>query len=268
MAKPRILILTGYGINCDEETAHAFKLAGGKPEIVHVNDLIDGHKKLDDYQVLSFPGGFSYGDDTGSGNALANRIRNKMWDELKAFAERDKLAIGICNGFQVMTNLGLLPGLGGVYGRVGVALVHNDTARYECRWVDLGVAAPRCVFTRGIERLRAPVAHGEGKFYASVDVLRKLEAKGQIVFRYLGADGKPAGGEFPANPNGALQDIAGICDGSGRLLGMMPHPERNVSFTQRDDWTRLKEQYRRQGKELPEEGEGLAIFRNAVEYFS
>ncbi len=267
MAKPKVLVLTGYGINCDEETAYAFSLAGAKPEIVHVNDLIDGARKLMNYQILSFPGGFSYGDDTGSGNALASRIRNNLWQELLRFTESDKLALGICNGFQVMVNLGLLPALNGKYGVTEVALAHNNSARYECRWVDLGVAATECVFSRGIGGMRVPVAHGEGKFYARPAVLKQLEKKGRVVFRYLAPAGAPAAGVFPHNPNGALNDIAGVCDGSGRLLGMMPHPERNVHFMHRDDWTLLKEGYRRRGEELPQQGEGLAVFKNAVEYF-
>ncbi len=267
MAKPKVLVLTGYGINCDDETAFAFQKAGARAEVVHVNDLIDGRRKLADYQVLSFPGGFSYGDDTGSGNALASRIRNNLWRELERFVSADKLVLGICNGFQVMVNLGLLPALNGRCGMREVALVHNDTARYECRWVELGVASRKCVLTRGIKRWRAPVAHGEGKFYARPTVLKKLERAGQVALRYLGADGKPAKRVFPHNPNGALNDIAGICDVSGRLLGMMPHPERNIHFTHRDDWTLLKEKYRRAGKNIPEEGEGMAIFRNAVDYF-
>lgn len=266
LAQPKVIVLTGYGINCEEETAAAFRLAGARAQIVHVNDLIDAPRRLADYQVLSFPGGFSYGDDTGSGNALASRMRSNLWDELLTFVHADKLVLGICNGFQVMTNLGLLPALRGDYGRRQAALMHNDTARYECRWVELVVEPGPCVFARGMTTIRVPVAHGEGKFYTTADVLDELRRQGQVVFRYS-KDGAPAGGEFPYNPNGALHDIAGICDGSGRLLGMMPHPERNIAFTQRDDWTRLKEECRRHGGKLARESDGLRIFKNAVGYF-
>ena len=263
-----VLVLTGYGINCDGETRYAFERAGANAEIVHINDLIGGFKKLDDYQILAFPGGFSYGDDTGSGKALANRIRNNIWDELLSFVRSDKLIIGICNGFQVMANLGLLPALDGKYGSPQVALRHNETARYECRWVDLKVQSGKSIFTRGIDTLHIPVAHGEGNFYADEKVLKSLNEKGLVVFRYTLPNGERAEGRFPHNPNGSLEDIAGICDETGRLLGMMPHPERYIDFINRDDWTFLKEQYKRAGKELPKEGEGMKIFRNAVEYFS
>jgi phosphoribosylformylglycinamidine synthase I len=268
VARPRVIVLTGYGINCDEETAFAFKQAKARADIVHVNDLIEGGKKLADYQVLSFPGGFSYGDDTGSGNALASRIRNNLGQELLDFVSRDRLVLGICNGFQVMVNLGLLPALSGKFGKTEVALAHNDSARYECRWVDLGTASEKCVFTRGLAGMRVPIAHGEGKFYAADAVLKRLEKVGQVVFRYLGPNGQPAKGEFPYNPNGAANDIAGISDPSGRLLGMMPHPERSIHYTQLDDWTLRKEASRRGGKKLPQEGEGLMIFKNAVKYFA
>jgi len=267
MAVPRALILSGYGINCEEETAFAFARAGADPRVVHVNDLIEGLDRLDAYQILAFPGGFAYGDDTGSGKALANRIRNNLGDEVLAFAAADKLVIGICNGFQVMTCLGLLPGIEGDYASVRVALRHNDTARYECRWVDLHVAPSPCVFTRGIESLHVPVAHGEGKFHAEPETLDALGRGGQIVVRYAFPDGHLAGGVFPANPNGSIEDIAGICDATGRLFGLMPHPERHLHFTHREDWPYWKEFFHRQGMPLPAEGEGMKVFRNAVEYF-
>jgi phosphoribosylformylglycinamidine synthase len=268
MAKPRALILTGYGINCDEETAFAFRRAGAEADIVHINDLIADRAMLGRYLIFAFPGGFSYGDDTGSGKALANRIKNNLLDEMRRFAERDTLMLGICNGFQVMANLGLVPSLNGFTGRAEAALEHNRTFRYQCRWVDLAVEKKSpSVFLRGIERLHIPVAHGEGNFFAQEDVLRRIEQDGLVVMRYAKPDGSPARGEFPCNPNGSMNDIASICDRTGRITGMMPHPERGMFFTQRDDWPLLRDRLARGGNELPEESDGARIFRNAVEYF-
>lgn len=268
MATPRVLVVTGYGINCDEETAFAFRAAGADADIVHVNDLIADRAMMGGYQVFSFPGGFSYGDDTGSGKALANRIKNNLIDEVRRFAERDTLILGICNGFQVMVNLGLVPALAGVAERVEAALEHNRSFRYQCRWVDCVVEKKSpSVFMRGIDRLHIPVAHGEGNFFAHGDVLRQIEEDGLVVMRYARPDGSPAGGEFPYNPNGAMNDIAAVCDRTGRIMGMMPHPERGMFFTQRDDWTLARERLAREGREMPEQSDGFTVFKNAVEYF-
>ncbi len=262
----KALVLTGYGINCDEETAFAFKKAGAEASIVHVNDLIKKPGQLKDFQIFAFPGGFCYGDDTGSGNALANKMRNMLWQDLMEFIDQEKLVIGICNGFQVIANLGLLPAIDGKYGERTVALAPNNSARYECRWVSLKGFSKKCVFTKGIEDIRMPVAHGEGKFTTSKDVLEKLVENDQLVFKYAKGKGL-AGGEFPFNPNGSVLDIAGICNETGRILGMMPHPERHIFFTQQDDWTKQKETLKRKGEKLPEEGAGMKIFRNAVSHF-
>jgi len=158
MTQPNVLVLTGYGINCDEETQFAFQQAGAKADIVHINDLIDGRKKLGDYQILTLPGGFSYGDDTGSGNALANRIKNNLWEEVQKFVEGDHLLLGICNGFQVLANLGLLPATEQQYGKQQVALTHNTTARYICRWVDLKFTG-ESPWVKGIDSMSLPIAH-------------------------------------------------------------------------------------------------------------
>ena len=266
MAQPRVLVLTGYGINCDEETKFAFEYAGGKADIVHINDLIEKPARLADYQIFVFPGGFSYGDDTGSGKALANRIRNNLSGDFAKFISRDVLVLGICNGFQVMVSLGIVPGYS-PFGDADAALERNSTDRYQCRWVDLLVNKDsNCVFTKGIEKLHVPVAHGEGNFYASSEVLAKLEAGNQNVMHYAKGDAH-AKGEFPYNPNGAMRDIAAICDPTGRIMGMMPHPERNILFTQRDDFTLRKEEILRSGGTLPGESEGILIFKNAVKYF-
>jgi len=266
MATPRVLVLTGYGINCDEETRFAFERAGGIAEIVHINDLIEGHKRLNDYQVLAFPGGFSYGDDTGSGKALASRIRNNLWDELLRFIEENNLAIGICNGFQVMVNLGLLPALNGEYGKVQAALMHNDSARYTVRWVDLEFN-DQSSWTKDVGRISLPIAHGEGRFYTDPKTLAHLKTKGLIATRYV--DGEICRHQrLPANPTGTLEDIAGIIDDNGgRLFGIMPHPERAIDFTYLPHWTWLRERYKRKGKEVPAEGPGMKIFQNGVKYF-
>jgi phosphoribosylformylglycinamidine synthase I len=268
MSKPAALILTGYGINCEEETAFAFEKAGASAKIVHINDIIADRKALGRFQIFVFPGGFSYGDDTGSGKALANRIKNNLLDEFREFIVGDTLMLGICNGFQVMTNLGIVPAIGTAIGTAEVSLEHNVTSRYECRWVDLIIeSSSTCVFTKGIERLHIPVAHGEGNFYAPPSVLEEIENNKHVVMRYSASDGKRAGGNFPDNPNGSLNDIAAVCDKTGRIMGMMPHPERNMLFTHRDDWTYLKEKMKREGHPLPEDGDGFAIFKNAVSYF-
>ncbi|MDY6933896.1 MAG: phosphoribosylformylglycinamidine synthase I [Spirochaetota bacterium] len=268
MSKPNALVLTGYGINCDEETRYAFDKAGALAKIVHINDIISNPLILDDYQIFVFPGGFSYGDDTGSGKAMANRIKNNLLDEFIDFIERDTLMLGICNGFQIMVNLGIIPGLKGIIGDAEVSLEPNNSLRYQCRWVDLRIEADSpSIFTRGIKRLHIPVAHMDGNLYAPQDIINKIENNNLVVMRYSHPDGKPADGAFPFNPNGSINDIAAITDKSGRILGMMPHPERNIVFTHRDDWTYQKEWAKRRGISLPEEGEGMSIFRNAVGYF-
>ncbi len=268
MAQPKVLILSGNGINCEEETQRAFELAGGKVDIAHLQDLIDGHRDLGDYQIFVFPGGFSYGDDTGSGKALGHRVKNELGDQLLDYAQSDSLILGVCNGFQVLTQMGLLPGLpspGVIEYRPEVALVHNNSARYMCRWVDLDFTG-NGPWLSDLGRRSLPIAHGEGKFYAPDEVLARLKDSGQIAARYVLGE-LCEHFSLPANPNGSLEDIAGITDQTGRILGMMPHPERAVQFTQLPHWTLLKEQYRREGKELLMEGPGLQLFRNAVGYF-
>lgn len=268
MAKPQTLVLTGYGINCEEETAFAFEMSGSGTDIIHINDLIENRKLLDEYQILVFPGGFSYGDDTGSGKALANRIKNNLLDEIKKFIERDTLMLGICNGFQVLTNLGVVPALNGFTGNAEVSLEHNQSFRYQCRWIDVAVNTKSpSVFTSGIEKMHIPVAHGEGNFYAPAGILEQIESNNLAVMKYIKPEGAAASQEFPYNPNGAVNDIASICSSNGRIMGMMPHPERGMFFTQRNDWTYLKEKYKREGGAIPEFSDGIKIFENAVNYF-
>lgn len=255
--KPKALILTGYGINCDIETAYAFKLAGAISERLHINDLINGDRDLSDYDILSFPGGFSFGDDIASGKVLANIIKYNLGEQIHEFIKEGKLIIGICNGFQAMVKMGLLPAFNDDNSIQEVTLTFNDSGRFEDRWVYLkGNVKSNCVFTKGIENTYLPVRHGEGKFVTRThDVLSKLKKKNQIVFQYTDKEGKLC--DYPCNPNGSIENIAGICDGTGRIFGMMPHPEAFQHRTNHPGWTREK---------LPEEGAGVAIFRNAVEY--
>ncbi len=267
MSKPKVLILTGYGINCEEETKFAFDYAGGEAAVIHINDIISNPSLLNDFQIFTFPGGFSYGDDTGSGKALANKIRYSLKEEFLRFIERDVLILGICNGFQVMVNMGLVPGYD-MLGNAQVDLTYNSSNIYQCRWVNLlfNTNSP-CVFTKGITNMHIPVAHGEGNFFCDQNVLKKLIDNNQIAARYSNPNGGLANREFPYNPNGSLYDIASICSENGRFMGMMPHPERNILFTQQDDWTLLKEQYLYEGKDIPQESEGIKIFQNAINYF-
>ena len=265
--KPKVIVLTGYGINSEEETKFVFEKSGADAEIVHINDLVDGTKKLSNYQIMAFPGGFAHGDDTGSGNAYANKMRNNIWEQVQKFLTQDKLVIGVCNGCQIIANLGLVPGFDGKYGERLIALRHNASARYECRWVNIKTDSKKCVWTRDIDTIRCPVSHGEGNFYMEKDVLKKLNRDDQVVFRYVDDNCKPAKGKFPVNPNGAVEDIAAVCDPTGRVLAIMPHPERNWNFYNEDDWGLLKEKALREGGKLPKEGQGMKMFRNGVEYF-
>lgn len=266
MAKPNVLVFSGYGLNCEEETKYAFDTVGGNAEIVHINDLIAGLKKLTNYQILAFPGGFAYGDDTGAGNAYANKVRNHLWKDFEKFLKRDHLIIGICNGFQIIVNLGLLPALNFKYGSREAALLNNATARYVDRWVDLEIQNDS-PWLKGIKTLTVPIAHGEGKFYCESKTLTTLKKKNLIALKYT----KGVVCDFqslPANPNGALEDIAGITDESKRILGLMPHPERAMFFTQLPYWTSEKEKLKRTGKQIPSTGPGMELFKNAVRYFA
>ncbi len=261
------LVLTGYGINSEVETSLAFEKAGFQSSIRHINDLAENPNELNDVQVLCIPGGFSYGDDTGSGNAFAQKMRLTLWDHLKKFVERDTLTIGICNGCQIVANLGLAPAIDNMYGERFVAVTHNLTARYQCRWVDVAVQETNSPWLSGITSMHIPVAHGEGRFMMGGDILKKLNDRKQIALRFVKPDGAPALGEFPFNPNGAMEDIAGMTDPSGRVLALMPHPERGMFTSQRDDYAALKERALREGKPLPDSSEGLLIFQNAARYF-
>jgi phosphoribosylformylglycinamidine synthase len=267
--KPQALVLYGYGLNCDWETQFALNQAGADAVRVHTSDLLANPVMLWDYHLLAVPGGFSWGDDHGAGVILALRLNLALGQALIEFVDAGRLVIGICNGFQVLVNLGLLPGLPGRYGERQVALIPNDCGNFRDAWVYLRTLPSACVFTQGLYTLELPIRHGEGKFYAPPMVLAELQDRGQIVLKYATAAGKPAAGRFPENPNGSLMDVAGICDATGRVLGLMPHPEAHISSYQHPTWTLEKEQYRRRGEQYQEqEGPGLAIFRNAVQYLA
>ena len=272
MTQIKALVLTGYGLNCDYETDFSLKLAGAQSRKIHINELIElgqrDEASLDEYHILVFGGGFSWADDHGAGVIMASKLRLHLGDQIERFVADGKLVLGICNGFQALVNLGLLPGFENEYGERKVALVYNDSGNFIDTWVNLKVnRGSPCVFTGGISHLELPVRHGEGKFYATNDVIERLFEDEQVVIRYAGEDGNEAKGKWPQNPNGSLRDIAGICDHSGRVFGLMPHPEAFNHYTNHPDWCRKKEALIRQGvKSIPEEGAGIKIFRNAVEY--
>ncbi|MFH1668635.1 MAG: phosphoribosylformylglycinamidine synthase subunit PurQ [Candidatus Woesearchaeota archaeon] len=260
---PKTIILSGYGINCERETAYAFDHAGAETEIMHLNDIVTNKQHLENCNILVFPGGFSMGDDTGSGLAYANMIRNHLEDELEAFRQRDTLALGICNGFQMMTHLGFFPVSTKKYGTPETALVFNENARYRDLWVNLSVELSDCIWTRSMINMHLPIAHGEGRFYASDDIVAKLKHQSQVVLRYMDSyyiDG-------PGNPNGSVDCIAGICDPTGRYLGMMPHPERAIVAMQDTRYTRIRERRKRIMTILTEPTTNMDLFRNAVSYF-
>ena len=258
--KPKTLILRTAGTNCDGETAHAFRLAGAEAEIVHINRLLQNPALIDTYQILAVPGGFSYGDDIAAGRILANQIVQHLGDALHRFVESGRPVIGVCNGFQVLVKTNLLPGP--VAGRSGQTstLAHNDCGRFIDRWVSLARRPSKCIWTANLpQTMELPIAHGEGKFIPADDSVRRaLWDGGQVALTYARPDGSPAGGAAPFNPNGSVDDIAGVCDPSGLVLGLMPHPERYVDPLQHPAWTRQSP--------LPQRGQGWQLFANAVRH--
>lgn len=266
MPSPRVLILRAPGTNCDEETAYAFEAAGAVAERVHVNRLIENPALKDRYQVLCVPGGFSYGDDIAAGRILATRLRRHLSEMVDQFVHGggDRLVLGICNGMQVLMRLGVLTEGVGAGDSAPATLTWNDHGRFEDRWVHLAVDRTPCVFLRDVEKMYLPMAHAEGKFVASDrTVIEQLKSEGRLAMRY--ANGPDGGVEedvlsFPANPNGADANVAGVCDATGRVFGLMPHPERHIDPTQHPTWTRRSEQ--------PEYGDGFAMFKNAVDWFA
>jgi len=250
MAKVKTLILRAPGTNCDAETAFAFERAGSAVDSAHVNQLVRRDRLIAGYQIVVFPGGFTYGDDISAGKILANELKLKLGGDIKKFVEGGGLILGICNGFQVLVKAGILPPL---EDGQQLTLAGNDSNRFECRWVYLKInQASPCIFTKGIDAMYLPVAHGEGKIMAEKATLDRLN----VVARYADDKGDTRA-DYPSNPNGSVDNIAGICDATGRIFALMPHPERFIRWSQHPRWTR----------ETPRQhGDGLAIFQNAVDW--
>jgi phosphoribosylformylglycinamidine synthase I len=261
--RPKVLIITGYGLNCEAESAHAWKLAGAEPQLVHLNDLIAQPDVMREAQALMFIGGFSFGDHMGSGHAFALRVRHRLADPLREFIAAEKLILGVCNGFQIMVKLGLLPGLDGDYFQPRVALMPNDCAAFQNFWVHVRFESDSpCVFTKELGTIPLPIRHGEGKLYVHDSaVLQKIEKMGCVACRYV----EPAANEptqnYPFNPNGSINAIAGLCNPTGRIFGLMPHPEAFLYLENHPQWD-----FQQLNGTLPEKGLGLLVFENAVDY--
>jgi len=252
MAKVKILILRAPGTNCDVETMFAFEQAGSIVESAHINELLRRKKPLSNYQIMVIQGGFTYGDDISAGKILANELRLKFGEDIQRFVDDGRLILGICNGFQVLLKAGILTGLIDENSQP-LTLAANDSGKFECRWVYLRInETTPCIFTQGISNMYLPVAHGEGKVLAEPGVAEKLN----VVLCYTDEKGDILAG-YPYNPNGSVGNIAGICDASGRVFGLMPHPERFIRWTQHPKWLR---------EPLRDYGDGLQIFINAVEW--
>ncbi|MBN1766720.1 MAG: phosphoribosylformylglycinamidine synthase I [Sedimentisphaerales bacterium] len=257
MTNLNVLVLRAAGTNCDQETCFAFEQAGATARTVHVNRLIAEPKLLHDYQILVVPGGFSYGDDVAAGRILANQLIHHFRDMVREFIDADKLVLGICNGFQVLVKSGLLPGGNHNGNGLNTTITYNDSGKFEDRWVWLEPGTDKCVFITPGRRIYLPIAHGEGKVcFAEDTVLEQVKQQGQVAFRYVDRDGRF--GDYPVNPNGSIDHIAGLCDATGRVMGLMPHPERFIHKTHHPRWTR----------EPIEDPDGLTIFQNAVNYFT
>ena len=268
----RVAILFGFGINCDRETAAVFDMVGGTSERLHVNHLVQGNRSLEEFDILAVPGGFSFGDHLGSGRLLGNRLRFALRDQLQNFVSSGKPIIGICNGFQALVKTGLLPGPENASLEPDLiqraSLTLNNTGRYEDRWVTLEFDSESpCIWTKGIQRIECPVRHGEGRFVMPTEgELDRLSSNQQLTVRYVDPSTEP-GSEvsdellpFPLSPNGSMRNIAGICDPTGLVFGLMPHPEAFYTMWLHPEHTSMNLQ------EDEWEGSGLQIFRNAVEY--
>lgn len=256
MAQPKVLILRAPGANCDQETQFAFEQAGARPERLHINRLRENPMLLKDFQILVVPGGFTYGDDVAAGKILACQLGHYLGDMLRVFRDKEKLILGICNGFQALLKAGLIlpPDEDGPLA----TLTGNLSGKFDDRWISLKARPGKCPFLKGYDYLHLPIAHGEGNFVCRESwILKGLDQSGQVVLTYVDEAGKA--GPYPVNPNGSQGDVAGLCDITGRVLGLMPHPERHVLPTQHPQWTR---------RGLATQGEGLQLFRNAVEFFA
>jgi len=252
MAEVKTLILRAPGTNCDVESAFAFERAGAQVELVHVAELIRRQRPLAAYEIMVIPGGFTYGDDISAGRILANELRLKLSDEIQRFVDDGRLILGICNGFQVLVKAGLLPRRTAENSQM-LTIAGNDSGKFECRWVYLcaNETSP-CVFTGGIDMMYLPVAHAEGKVVISAEAPKDVS----VALQYADETGDIRAG-YPHNPNGSMDNIAGVCDATGRVFALMPHPERFIRWTQHPRWTR---EARR------DHGDGFRIFLNAVEY--
>ena len=236
--KVNVCILQSDGTNCDNELFYAFKKFGGNPQFVHVNELRDKSKSLKNFDILALPGGFSYGDDIVSGKIWAIELISFLKKEIEDFRKKGGLIIGICNGFQVLVRTGLLPF--GNLGELDATLASNDSGHFECRWIRLKAQKSKCLFLKDNKDIGwFSVNHGEGKFFSNPDVIERAENQNLIVFRYVDEEGNPTQ-KYPENPNGSLSAIAGVCDPTGRILGLMPHPEKFVDITQYPNWRREK----------------------------
>ena len=256
MADVRVVVLRAAGINCDEEVMHCWQLAGARPTLMHVNRLAEKPSILDEYTIVTIPGGFSYGDDIAAGQILAQRILLELEKPFRRLVDRGGGLLGICNGFQILVKTGLLPG--GDAGRDQVTVTYNDSAKFEARWVRLEVATGHCVFLTPETCLELPIEHAEGKVVTASDtIVKQLEDNGQVAVRYVDADGRYD--RYPANPNGSIAGIAGLCDPTGRIFGLMPHPDRHFDHTHHPCWTR---------REPTGPPDGLTVFQNAVTYWS
>lgn len=257
MSQPNVLILRAPGTNCDQETGYAFELAGGTTGFAHINQLIEKPKLIKDYQILCLPGGFSYGDDIAAGRVLASQMQSRLADVLAEFHADGKLILGICNGFQILIKSGFLlpPDEQGL----PATLTWNENGRFIDCWVNLKTDNDKCVFLNGVEQMYLPIAHAEGKFVPRNEaILNQLSANHQLALKYCRPGGLNGFVPFPHNPNGSTAHVAGICDETGRIFGLMPHPERHIDPTHHPRWTR---------EGLAERGDGFAVFENAVQYF-
>lgn len=254
---PKVLVLRTAGTNCDEETAFVFTECGAKADLIHINQLYSGEVKLKDYHILALPGGFTYGDDIESGRILANELRLHLGDDIRTFINDGKLIIGICNGFQILVKSQFLPGSNGKVSQQITTLTNNDSGKFESRWAYLKVDG-KSPWTKNLKDVvYFPVAHAEGKFVTKdKDILNALQNNAQVAFRYCNEQGKDP--QYPENPNGSIDNIAGITDPTGRILGLMPHPERHFFFRHHPRWTRMKK--------CGKYGDGYQIFKNGVEY--
>ncbi len=262
MSKVKALIITGFGLNCQNETACAFETAGASADQIHLNDLLADKERLHHYQILAFIGGFSFGDHLGAGTVFSNRVKAQLSEQLQKFVSDGKLVIGICNGFQTITRLGLVPATGDLFEQE-VALAFNKQEVFRNSWCTLKAEQESpCVWTKDIDVIPLPYRHGEGRFCVkNEEVLKTLEDEKLVCLRYADPETDEVTMEFPHNPNGSINSIAGICDRTGRIFGLMPHPEAYLSPFNHPHWTDQKI-----NNVLPEEGLGLKLFRNAVEY--